>query len=188
MAMRLGLAFRAFFRIFGDETFARQVEQISDGKVLAPPAPEARPSAAARPAPPPPPPPPAPPRSDALNLLAVLQREGRLIDFLKESLSAYSDAQIGAAVRDVHRDSAAALERMFALRPVMEQPEGAAVDVPAGDDAAARVRLTGNVAGQPPYRGVLRHQGWQATKIQLPEWHGTPQSATIVAPAEVEVT
>ena len=192
MAMRLGLAFRAFFRIFGDETFARQVEQIGDGKVL-PPAPEARPAATAAPArptasPPAPAPPPPPARSEALNLLAVLQREARLIDFMRESLAAYSDAQVGAAARDVHRDCAAALERMFALRPVMEQAEGSPVEVPAGPDAAARVRLTGNVAGEPPFRGVLRHQGWQATKIQLPEWNGTPESARIVAPAEVEMT
>jgi hypothetical protein len=182
MAMRLGLAFRAFFRIFGDEAFARQVEQISDGKALPPPPPPPPPPAPAAPAAPAP-----PARSDALNLLAVLQREARLIDFMKESLAAYTDAQIGAAVRDVHRDCAAALERMFALRPVMEQPEGTPVDVPAGQDAAARVRLTGNVSGQAQFRGVLRHQGWQATKIQLPEWNGTPEAAHIVAPAEVEV-
>jgi hypothetical protein len=174
-----------------DDAFAGKVEQFERGEAVA-----TAPAPAAVKAPPAPPAAPAAPaaavapaaRSEALSLLAVLQREARLIDFLKEPIGGYSDAQIGAAVRDVHRDAAAALERLFALRPVMEQAEGASVEVPAGADAAARVRLTGNVAGQPPFRGTLRHQGWQATKVQLPEWSGTPQAAHIVAPAEVEMS
>lgn len=125
-------------------------------------------------------------RSQAIDLLAALQREARLIDFLKEPIAAYSDAQIGAAVRDVHRDSAAALERMFSLKPVLQDAEGSTVEVGGGD--AAKVRLTGNVSGAPPHRGVLRHQGWQASKLELPAWSGSERSALIVASAEVELT
>src|SRR5207253_6846543 len=36
----------------------------------------------------------------AVQLLAILQREGRLLDFLQEDVDGYADAQIGAAVRD----------------------------------------------------------------------------------------
>jgi hypothetical protein len=182
---RLGLSFKAFFRILSDGTFAERVQALADGKAL----PQA---AAAQPAPAPtvaaakPAAPTAPARSEALTLLSVLQREARLVDFLKEDISGYANDQIGAAVRDVHRDAAGVLERLFTLQPVMSQPEGASVEVPAGSDAA-RVRLVGNVSGNPPFRGTLRHAGWEATNVQLPEWSGLASSARIVAPAEVEL-
>jgi hypothetical protein len=121
-----------------------------------------------------------------LTLLAVLQREGRLIDFLKEPITGYDDAQVGAAVRDIHRDCAAALDRIFGLAPLLDQPDGSPVEVPAGFDAA-RFQLSGNVAGQPPYRGRLRHPGWQASKLELPRWTGQGGSANVVAAAEVEL-
>lgn len=127
-----------------------------------------------------------PVRSDAITLLAALQREARFIDFIQESLAGYSDAQIGAAVRDVHRDCAAVLERMFAIRPATTEEEGKEVEIPAGFDAG-RWRLTGNVTGEPPFRGRLVHPGWEATSCDLPTWSGTPAAAKIVAPAEVEL-
>jgi hypothetical protein len=177
---RFWLAIRVFFRILTDSDFFHRVQQLAEPPATA----QIEPSRETSPAPMP-----AKPatstRSQALDLLAALQREARLIDFLKEPIAAYSDAQIGAAVRDVHRDSAAALERMFSLKPVMEQAEGSTVEVGGSD--AARVRLTGNVSGAPPHRGVLRHQGWQASKLELPAWSGSEVSALIVASAEVEL-
>jgi hypothetical protein len=129
----------------------------------------------------------APPaRSEALSLLAILQQEARLVDFLKEPLDTYSDAQIGAAVRDVHRDSGGVLERLFAIRVLRKEAEGTDVTVPPGFDAGT-VRLTGALAGAPPYRGQLRHPGWQATKADLPRWTGSVESARTIAPAEIEV-
>jgi len=107
------------------------------------------------------------------NVLAVLQREGRLIDFCEEDLAGFSDAQIGAAARTVHDGCRKALRSFLALEPVRAEAEGATVEVPAGFDPRA-VRLTGNVAGRPPFRGVLRHHGWRAGK-------------TVIAPAEVEL-
>ena len=181
---RLGVAFRGFFRALKDAAFAARVERLLESPAAAEPI--VQPAVPAI-APPKPPAPTPPVRSDALSLLAVLQREGRIVDFLKESITAYSDAQIGAAVRDVHRDASAALQRLLELQPVMPEAEGSTVEVPAGTDAA-RVRLLGNVAGQPPYRGILRHAGWQATKVELPEWTGNAQSARVVAPAEVELS
>ncbi|MDB5354191.1 MAG: hypothetical protein JWN24_644 [Phycisphaerales bacterium] len=182
---RVGTAFRLFFRALKDREFADRARGLLEGSAVVQPAPAltAAPVAPSRPAV-------APraeaQRSEALTLLAVLQREARLVDFLKENIAPYDDAQVGAAVRDVHRDAAAAIERMFALRPVMTEAEGAAVTVATGADAA-RVRLTGNVGGQPPFRGTLRHQGWEAGKLQLPEWTGSADAARVVAPAEVEV-
>ncbi len=125
-------------------------------------------------------------RSDAITLLAALQREARFVDFIQESLAGYSDAQIGAAARDVHRDCAAVLARMFALRPAVTEEEGKEVEVPAGFDAS-RWRLTGNVTGQPPFHGWLVHPGWEATVCELPTWSGSTEAVRIVAPAEVEL-
>src|SRR5271165_2556408 len=38
----------------------------------------------------------------AVQMLGLLQRDGRLIDFLAEDVAAYPDAQLGAAVRSIH--------------------------------------------------------------------------------------
>jgi hypothetical protein len=176
---RIALAFKLFFKTLANASFARRAQSLFD------------PSAqTARPQPAPtltdPPQTPAQVRSDAITLLAVLQREARLIDFLKEDISAYQDAQIGAAVRDVHRDASVALERILALRPVLEQPEGSDVTLPTLLDAN-RLRLIGNLGAQPPSRGKLQHQGWQATKLDLPQYTGTPQTSKVITPAEVEV-
>jgi hypothetical protein len=178
---RLGVAFRAFWRALGDAAFADAVRRaLQEGPSALPP-PVAPPREQ-----PPERPEKASARSEALNLLAALQREARFVDFIKEPLSEYSDAQIGAAVRDIHRDCAAALERWFGLRPVLDQAEGSPVEVPAGYDAG-RYRLTGNVAGPPPYRGSLAHHGWEAARSEMPEWTGGKGSALVVAPAEVEI-
>lgn len=186
---RVGTAFRSFFRALGDADFAKQVDLILDGKpataVAEPagiPAPAA-PQPAAKPAEPVKA---VPQRSEALTLLSVLQREARLVDFLKEDIAGYDDAQIGAAVREIHRDASAALERIFSLKPIRTESEGVSVTVPAGYDAGA-IRLVGNVSGQPPHSGSLVHAGWQATKVELPEWTGTTTASKVVTPAEVEL-
>lgn len=131
------------------------------------------------------PPPAKPQRSDALSLLASLQREGRLLDFLKEPIDSYSDAQIGAAVRDIHRDCAAVIERQFGLRPVLEQPEGSLILLSGA--SAERIRTTGPKAGQAATAGTLVHAGWIATRCELPTWTGDATAALVVAPAEVEI-
>ena len=120
----------------------------------------------------------------AAQVLAILQRDGRLVDFLMEDLGAYQDAQIGAAVRDVHRGCRDALTRYATLAPVLNEDEGSTVTVGAGTEPA-RVKVVGNVAGTPPYRGVLRHRGWEATRLELPPLPATGR--TVIAPAEVEV-
>lgn len=125
-------------------------------------------------------------RSDAVQLLALFQREGRLVDFLKEPIDTYSDVQIGAAVRDVHRDCAAVLDRAFGMEPVVDKEEGTPMTVVAGFDPD-QFRLTGNLTGNPPYNGTLRHHGWVATRVELPIWQGTEEAMNVVAPAEVEL-
>ena len=133
------------------------------------------------------PPKPKPPaRSEALTLLATLQREARLVDFIKEPIAGYDDAQIGAAVRDIHRDCGKILDRLFDLQPVVAQSEGETVEVPAGFDPG-RYRLVGNVTGDPPHRGTLAHHGWEAKKCEIPEWTGSDAAARLVAAAEVEL-
>jgi hypothetical protein len=132
---------------------------------------------------------PAPPTSDrpdgAIQMLALLQREGRLIDFLMEDLTAYSDVQIGAGVRDVHSGCRSVFTRYVTLDPILSGKEGEQTTVPADVDPAV-VRLVGNVTGHPPFPGTLLHGGWQATKIELPPL-GARAGRRIVAQAEVEV-
>ena len=121
----------------------------------------------------------------AVQILAALQREGRLIDFLQEDLSHYEDSQIGAAVRNIHTGCKEALKEHMEIRPVFVEKEGAAVTVPPGFDARA-IRLTGNVTGDPPFRGILRHRGWQVDRIRLPQ-SVEQKDHWILAPAEVEI-
>ena len=121
----------------------------------------------------------------ALQMLALLQRDGRLVDFLMEDLTPYSDVQIGAAVRDVHAGSRKALERYVSLAPVIDDEEGRPVTIDRGTDPA-RIKVVGNVASTPPLTGVLRHRGWDATRVDLPPLPSAGRS--VVAPAEVEVS
>jgi len=129
----------------------------------------------------------APPsNAPAIQILAILQRQGRLIDFLQEDLAAYADDQIGAAVRSIHEGCKQALVEHVQLEPIFQEAEGSTVTLPAGFDANA-VRLIGDVSGNPPFRGELRHRGWRVAKINLPERMQAQEKEMIVAPAEVEV-
>lgn len=129
-----------------------------------------------------------PPPSDApaLQMLSILQRKGRLIDFLQEDLSLYDDAQIGAAVRPIHEGCKEALSEYVTLEPIFTEAEGSPVTLEAGFDAHA-VRLTGNIAGDPPFKGALRHRGWRVARIDLPERVGDQHKEKILAAAEVEL-
>lgn len=173
---RIWVAIQAFFRVLFNSQVAADVERLLQGV----PAPvPVVPVAEDRPVP-------RPARSEALTLLASLQRESRFVDFIQEPIESYSDAQIGAAVRDVHRHAHGVLQRMFALEPLLAESEGADMEVPMGFDPEA-YRLTGNVTGEPPYRGRLAHAGWKATRCELPQWNGRETAARVVAPAEVEL-
>lgn len=135
---------------------------------------------------------PAPPElpeakeTGAVQLLSILQRQGRLIDFLQENLDQYEDAQIGAAVRNIHEGCKKALSEHVKLEPVFEQQEGSTVTLQAGFDANA-IRLIGNVTGEPPFMGQLRHKGWRVKRVDLPERTQEHTNEMIVAPAEVEI-
>jgi hypothetical protein len=120
----------------------------------------------------------------AAQMLALLQRDGRLVDFLMEDLAAYPDAQVGAAVRDVHAGCRQVLTKYTTLAPVLDDEEGSTVTIERGVDPA-RIKVIGSVAGPPPLRGVLRHRGWEVSSLELPPLPGTGR--TILAPAEVEV-
>jgi len=120
----------------------------------------------------------------ALRLLALLQKEGRLVDFLEEDIQPYTDAQVGAAVRAIHAGCRKALHERMEITRIFGEDDGTSVEVASGFDPAA-VRLTGNVHGQPPFRGVLQHGGWRAEHVTLPKTAGV--DAAILAPAEVEI-
>jgi hypothetical protein len=195
---RLWLAIVCLFRVVFDPQFAAQVAAVREGAAL-PPArweknpptipvtplaveesktetPRAQPQPALEQ--------PATVRAaEALRLLALLQREGRLLDFCEEELAGFSDAQIGAAARTVHAGCRKALHEAVVLTPVRGEREGDPVTVHEGFEVAA-VRLTGNVVGNPPFNGVLRHHGWKVTDVKLAVATG---DATVLAPAEVEL-
>lgn len=180
---RLLLALYAFFAVLFRADVASAVARVRDAR-----RPGALPSGASPPAPGAEPARPAAPGADArpaLQLLAALQREGRLVDFLEEDLSTYADADVGAAARTIHAGCKRALAEMLGLEPVLREPEGAQVTVERGFDPAA-IRLTGNVVGQPPFRGALRHHGWRAREVRLPPPPDGDGSA-VLAPAEVEL-
>ncbi|WP_020589035.1 DUF2760 domain-containing protein [Desulfobacter curvatus] len=120
-----------------------------------------------------------------LHFISVLQREGRLLDFFAEELSVYDDDQIGAAVRSIQEDCKKSVDKYLSLVPVIDKEEGDEVEVEPGFDPNA-ITLTGNVSGEPPFKGVLRHRGWKAAKNEVPKLSDV-QDASIVAPAEVEV-
>ncbi|MGE0869659.1 MAG: DUF2760 domain-containing protein [Kofleriaceae bacterium] len=124
-------------------------------------------------------------RDGALALLALLQREGRLVDFLREPLDGFSDADIGAAARDVHRGCRKVLEQHLSFEPVMPGSEEAKVSVPKGFDPA-EIRLIGEAKGEPPFSGTLRHHGWRVTDAKLPSL-AEGIDRTVIAPAEVEL-
>jgi hypothetical protein len=208
---RLFLAFLCFLRIlfgktlppgamkFLPETTTPAPGSGPAGKALPAPAgpPETRPATrpaearpeSARPAPPPEDRPRVSAaqqhRDGALALLALLQREGRLVDFLLEPLDGFSDADIGAASRDVHRGCRKVLDQHLTLEPVMPGSEEARVSVPAGFDPA-EIRLIGEARGEPPFRGTLRHHGWRVVDARLPALADSVDR-TVIAPAEVEL-
>ena len=130
---------------------------------------------------------PAPERLHAsgLLLLSALQREGRLVDFLQQDVAAFSDEQVGAAARVVHSGCRKLLHQYFELEPAAKEAEGSSITVAKGFDPQ-HVRLTGNVAGEPPFRGTVRHHGWVAREIRLPA-PSESLDPRVLAPAEVEI-
>jgi len=120
----------------------------------------------------------------ALQILAILQRDSRLIDFLMEDIAAYSDDQIGAAVRQLHDQAREALGRYVTLQPVIDGVEVTFSKAPAGGPGA--VKFIGNVPATPPAGGTLRHKGWRAAKVDLPPMAGK-QDIAVIAPAEIEI-
>ncbi|PXX38387.1 DUF2760 domain-containing protein [Burkholderia sp. MS455] len=187
---RLSLAVGTFFSVLGNREFAAGVLRVRDGA----PAPVA-PAPAAAPTPTPAPAP-APVKAAApelreaspqaaLQLLGLLQRDARFIDFVEEDIAGYADADIGAAARLVHDGCRAALREHFTIVPVRDEAEGSRVTLPAGFDATA-VRVTGNVVGSAPFTGTVSHRGWRVADVRLPKLTGS-HDASVVAPAEVEL-
>lgn len=158
--MRLWLAFKAFFKAFFDPKKAKEfLEEPAKAEELG--------------------------DQSHLRLLALLQQSSRLIDFMKEDISAFNDSQVGAAVRKIHQDCANSLEELVTIRPVFEENEGATVKVDAGYDAS-QIKIVGKVKNDPPFTGVVVHRGWKAHKRSLPKKVGE-QENEILYPAEIEV-
>ena len=172
---RLALAVSVLFQ----PALAARLRDLRDGVAAPAPAPSPAPAA-----------PPAPqlreaPHEAALQLLGLLQRDARFIDFIQEDVKAYSDADIGAAARVVHEGCRKVLREHFSIQPLRSETEGSRLTLPEGFDAAA-VRVTGNVVGKAPFTGTLSHRGWRGTDTRLPQL-AAGHDAAIVAQAEVEL-
>ena len=181
---RVGIAFRCFFSILFHGGIPNDIVQKwvkPAGQVPQTPAAQAsvpRPKEIERPA--------SETFDRAVQMLALLQRDGRLIDFLAENISPYPDAQLGVAVRTIHEACRKVLEHYVKLEPILNSEEDQPVTVPGGFDPAA-IKLLGNVTGVPPIRGVLRHKGWHVKEVNLP---ALPQGSgrMVIAPAEIELS
>ncbi|MGK0188412.1 MAG: hypothetical protein ACI9R3_004208 [Verrucomicrobiales bacterium] len=124
--------------------------------------------------------------TEAIGLLAALQENGRLVDFLMDDITSYPDAQVGAAARIVHQGCRSVLDQHFSIKPVCESAEGATISVPIsyrGDE----YRLSGTLAGEAPFTGAVVHRGWKTQKVNLPRIVVPDGQLPNIAPAEVEV-
>ena len=185
---RISLAVSTFFSILGDGEFAAGVLRLRNGgAAAASPSPAPTPAPAAAPAPAPQPAPTLKEASPdaALQLLGLLQRDARFIDFVEEDIKAYSDADIGAAARLVHDGCRTTLREHFTIRPVRDEAEGSRVTLAEGFDATS-IRLTGNVVGKAPFNGRISHRGWRVDDVRLPKLTDS-HNAKVIAPAEVEL-
>jgi hypothetical protein len=173
---RILLAFRCFFEIlFHDALSADALGALKLARrEQAAPGPKGTPPAA----------PSRTPADGALQILTILQRDSRVVDFLMEDIASYSDDQVGAAVRDLHDQCRDSLARYVALQPVIDGVEGTPVKAPSGDPHL--VRFIGNVPATPPSGGTLRHKGWRAAKVDLPAL-AAKEDTSIIAPAEIEI-
>ena len=175
---RLMLAFAAFWRVIIDSDFAAELDRLIRGASAAS---SVKPSAPA---------PESPTLREtstdsALQLLGLLQQEGRLVDFLQEDVSAYSDADIGGAARVVHEGCRKTLFEHLSIEPVRSEDEGVRITLAEGFNAS-EVRLTGNVVGKPPFSGTLMHRGWRVSVVNLPQL-AEGHAVQVLAPAEVEL-
>ena len=167
---RISFAFRSFFSIlFGGSLPSDVAQAFGYSKAMPVKAPAA-------------PKPQAGPADGAVQILGVLQRDARLVDFLMEDIGAYSDEQVGAAVRDVQAQARQALERYVRVQPVIDSVEGTFTKTEGLESSA--VKLIGKVppTGKAP-GGLLRHKGWKAAKVDLP----STALGTVIAPAELEI-
>ncbi len=174
---RLSLAFGAFFRTLSDPGFAAGVLRLTEGEKA-----EKEPSKGIK----------VEPRAfkeplpeSALQLLGLLQQEGRLVDFVEEDVKSFTDAEIGAAARVVHEGCRKAIHDHFTITPVWNELEGSKVTVEAGFDPSA-IRLTGRVIGKPPFTGCLIHRGWRVADVKLPKL-SDGHDTRVLATAEVEL-
>ena len=187
---RLWFAWVCLLRVLFDGRFAARAYAEFEGRLQleAPPTPEALPPPPEKkeePEPAKPARPELPDNAPAMQLLALLQREGRLVDFLEQDITSFPDAEIGAAARVVHEGCRRALRSHAKLEPVRKEEEGTRIVVEAGFNPQ-EIKLIGNVQGQPPHRGTLQHRGWRLTELTLPE-AAAGYDPSIIAPAEVEL-
>jgi hypothetical protein len=125
--------------------------------------------------------------AEVVSFLGLLQEKGRLVDFLMDDITGYTDAQVGAAGRVLHEGCKAVLQEHFVIKPLREEGEGAKVTVPPGY-APGDYRLVGRISGEAPFTGTLVHHGWKTESVKLPRLiRMSADRLPAIAPAEVEL-
>jgi hypothetical protein len=119
------------------------------------------------------------------HLLGDFQRQGQWVDFLQENLDLYEDAQIGAAVRNIHGNCKKVLLSHIRLKPILKEDQGEEITLDA-EFSRENIKLVGNVHGKPPFKGIVRHQGWAVEKLDIPDFSGD-RNTDVLTPAEVEI-
>ncbi len=168
---RLGLAWSSFFRALFSPGWAEKHLLGPPPSTIPSPPPKAKEA--------------APDPTGALQLLRILQREGRLVDFAQQDVTGFSDVEVGAAARVVHEGVRRTLQRIATWEKIREESEGTRITLETGFDGRAH-KLLGAVPSTPPYSGVLRHAGWRVTRFELEECLDR-DALRVIAPAEVEL-
>ncbi|MGK0288962.1 MAG: hypothetical protein ACI86H_000383, partial [bacterium] len=125
------------------------------------------------------------PKVDGVYLLSLLQKNGQLVDFLKQDIVGFSNEEVGEAARVIHDGCSSVLKNYFSIESIRSEEEGEQVKIDVGFDTK-EIQLTGNIQGKPPFQGELLHHGWKVVEVTLPQ-RTDDEELKIIAPAEVEV-
>lgn len=174
---RLVFAVGCFVRLLVDARFAAAVRRLVHGHGLD----DASTEKPSKHLPAPVPVPVIDPRASARVLLALLQREGRFVDFLEQPVDGFSDADVGAAARVVHAGCKKALAGRITVTPILAEDEGARVMLSGTEE---NVTLAGAARAREGTFTVV-HRGWRLAHDELPTLTAGHDGAVLQA-AEVE--
>ncbi len=121
----------------------------------------------------------------AKQLLKILQKQGRLLDFLTQNIDQFNDKEVANAAKVVHRGCNRALKKHCIIKAIYDTNENTNITLNPNFDRS-KVNLTGNHHIKSPIKGILIHKGWQIESLSLPTLT-EKANPDILQPAEIEV-